>query len=766
MKKILPFKLKNLILLKKKGYNVPNFIYFNSIEIFNEKNLRLILNFIKKNKKIIIRSASALEDNKDYTAAGKYESVVSNNNINDIKKNIQIVINSFKRKSSKDFLIVQKYFDKSHINGVVFNSDPKNSLDYLIINYTKSKLTNIITSGSKNENYFVFDNSYSLKKITNKYFKTIILNTHNLKNEFDFKDIDVEFAITKNFKFIVFQLRALKRKIPKQIDNSLIRILNKKLKKMFTEKYLTNGEQEIYSTMTDWNPAEIIGLKPKPLAVSLYKEIITNNVWAESRKEMGYEDMTGNELLFEYLGTPYISVRNSLNSFLPKNLPLNLQKKIIKFYQKKFLKNPFNNHDKVESEIVISSLDFLIEDKLKNLKKILDKKEIKFFKVELINLTREIFNIFKKDKLRIKNFNKEFKKIKKIKTHPINKINLLINFCKSYGTIKFANFARMGFIAKNFLDTMCEKGIINKHDKNSFVEKNKSITKELNNVIAKKDISKFFSEYGHLRPNTYDITSQSYKEIYSKILKNKNLRIIKDKKFEFNKNQKNNINSFIKKYKLQISFYEFEEFLGESIYLREKSKLYFTKCIEEIFFELKKLSKTLNISNLELSYLDISIIKSLYNNFINKKIKITLIENIRTNKIVFNQNKNIRLPNVITNPQDVHFYEEKAILPTFTGTKKISGKIVEIQNSELSISIKDKIVMIKNADPGFDFIFMKKIKGLITAFGGPNSHMFIRCNELNIPAIIGVGEKQYNNMLNKKYMTIDPNERKFSFYEL
>ena len=25
--------------------------------------------------------------------------------------------------------------------------------------------------------------------------------------------------------------------------------------------------------------------------------------------------------------------------------------------------------------------------------------------------------------------------------------------------------------------------------------------------------------------------------------------------------------------------------------------------------------------------------------------------------------------------------------------------------------------------------------------------MFIRCNELNIPAIIGVGEKQYNNML-------------------
>ena len=766
MKKVLPNKLKYLILLKKKGYNVPKFIYFNSIEIFNEKNLKLILNFIKKNKKIIIRSASALEDNDDYTAAGKYESVFSRNNINDIKKNIQIVINSFKRKSSKDFLIIQKYFDKSHINGVVFNSDPKNSLDYLIINYTKSKITNIITSGSKNENYFVFDNSYSLKKINNKYFKTIIFNTQNLKKKFNFKDIDVEFAITKNFKFIVFQLRALKRKIPKQKDNSLIKILNKKLKKMFTEKYLINREQEIYSTMTDWNPAEMIGLKPNPLAISLYKEIITNNVWAESRKEMGYEDMTGNELLFEYLGTPYISVSNSLNSFLPKNLSVNIKKKIIKFYQKKFLENPFNNHDKVETQIVISSLDFLIEEKLKNLNKILDKKEIKIFKNELINLTKEIFKIFKEDKLRIKNFNKEFKKVKKIKTHPINKINLLINFCKSYGTIKFANFARMGFIAKNFLDTMYKKRIINEHDKNSFVEKNKSITKELNNVIAKKDISKFILEYGHLRPNTYDITSQSYKELYNEIFKNKNLKIIKDDKFQFNKNQKNNIISFIKKYKLNISFYEFEEFLGESIYFREKSKLYFTKCIEEIFFELKKLSKTLNISVLQLSYLDISIVKSLYNNFINKKIKLTLTENIKKNKIIFNQNKDIKLPNVITKPDDVHFYEEKAILPTFTGSKKISGKIIEIKNSNLSKSIKDRIVMIKNADPGFDFIFMKKIKGLITAFGGPNSHMFIRCNELNIPAIIGIGEKQYNNLLNKENITIDPNERRFSFYEL
>ena len=39
------------------------------------------------------------------------------------------------------------------------------------------------------------------------------------------------------------------------------------------------------------------------------------------------------------------------------------------------------------------------------------------------------------------------------------------------------------------------------------------------------------------------------------------------------------------------------------------------------------------------------------------------------------------------------------------------------------------------------FLFSYRIRGLITKYGGINSHMAIRCNELNIPAAIGVGDK-------------------------
>ena len=61
-------------------------------------------------------------------------------------------------------------------------------------------------------------------------------------------------------------------------------------------------------------------------------------------------------------------------------------------------------------------------------------------------------------------------------------------------------------------------------------------------------------------------------------------------------------------------------------------------------------------------------------------------------------------------------------------------------------NIKNKIILIEKADPGFDWIFSKKIKALITKYGGANSHMTIRCNELNIPAAIGCGDAIFDKL--------------------
>ena len=63
--------------------------------------------------------------------------------------------------------------------------------------------------------------------------------------------------------------------------------------------------------------------------------------------------------------------------------------------------------------------------------------------------------------------------------------------------------------------------------------------------------------------------------------------------------------------------------------------------------------------------------------------------------------------------------------------------------------------MIENADPGYDWIFSQQISGLITKYGGANSHMAIRCAEFSIPAAIGCGEQRYESLIEAKQIMLD-----------
>ena len=63
--------------------------------------------------------------------------------------------------------------------------------------------------------------------------------------------------------------------------------------------------------------------------------------------------------------------------------------------------------------------------------------------------------------------------------------------------------------------------------------------------------------------------------------------------------------------------------------------------------------------------------------------------------------------------------------------------------------------IIENADPGYDFIFNYSINGLITKYGGSNSHMAIRCLENKIPACIGVGNINFDLIKKSKRIYID-----------
>ena len=79
--------------------------------------------------------------------------------------------------------------------------------------------------------------------------------------------------------------------------------------------------------------------------------------------------------------------------------------------------------------------------------------------------------------------------------------------------------------------------------------------------------------------------------------------------------------------------------------------------------------------------------------------------------------------------------------------EKITAKclLVRANQSMKMENLKGKIILVESADPGYDWLFLYGIAGLITKYGGSNSHMSIRCSEMNIPAVIGCGEQLLEN---------------------
>ena len=118
-------------------------------------------------------------------------------------------------------------------------------------------------------------------------------------------------------------------------------------------------------------------------------------------------------------------------------------------------------------------------------------------------------------------------------------------------------------------------------------------------------------------------------------------------------------------------------------------------------------------------------------------------------------NRKSKLPYLITNFNDFFIASNLLTKPNFVTSKIITRKVIEIKNKKSDLNLFNKIILIENADPGFDWIFSKRIGGLITKYGGVNSHMSIRCEELNIPAVIGLGNDNFEKIKNDSLITIN-----------
>ena len=751
-------------------------IYDFTVDEWN-KNQKNIIQLISKkfNSNVIVRSSAIGEDSLESSQAGNFESVldVNPNSKNSIKNAISSVIQSYEIagfSNKKNQILIQNQSKNIIVSGVIFTRRPELASPYYLINFDESTSTVGVTAGTVGNIIKIFRNTP--KKSIPKPWNTLLESIKEIESILKLDKLDIEFGINKNNKVIIFQVRPITFILKTNVnlaDKKVGRLILEN--KIFFHKLNSStrlyGKQTIYSDMSDWNPAEIIGSNPNLFDYSLYDFLIMKNSWSKGRKNIGYHDMKSTPLMIRFGNKPYVDVKASFNSLLPSKLPLSIKKKLLTFYLTKLKNFPYL-HDKVEFEILFSCYDLTMNSRLTELKKTkFTIQEINILKSNLIQFTNNIiynFNsILKKsnDSIDIltQKRNNTLSSIKPNSSHKelLLAAEKLLNDCKIYGTVPFSTMARIAFISTIILKSIQKKGYVTSDFVDNFLNSISTPLSDIQNDLYSYKIGKisktdFLKKYGHIRPGTYDITANRYDE--QEIFLD-NIKMFVTKKKLKKRPKQQNLKSLLKKHNLEFDSIDFFDFVELSLVSREKLKFEFTKNLSAAIELISKAGKRMDFSKDEMSNLNIIQILQAKNYTMTetKKVWKKLISKELTKKQI---NDMLVLPPLIFSEKDFEIINYYISKPNFITNKKITSSLFDLEkNLYQSDKIENKIILIEHADPGFDWIFTKNPAALITKYGGVASHMAIRCAEIGLPAVIGCGEILYEQLKTSSTVMLD-----------
>ncbi len=711
---------------------------------------------------VIVRSSAVSEDNSHESLAGRFLSVANVQGEHQIQNAISKVIDSFgTNPNESDQIFLQPMIKNTDISGVAFSRDPNTGGFYIVINYDESNSTSSITAGQSNsiKTYYYF--KHGNIPPDNKLYRIIKL-IYELENLFTTDSLDIEFAVTSDNELYLLQVRPLifttQSENSVEVQNTALNVIELKFREFNRPHPYLHGTRTVFGIMPDWNPAEIIGVRPRQLSLSLYKEIITDNIWAYQRDNYGYKNLRSFPLLINFCGLPYIDVRVSFNSFIPESIDDDLSERMVNYYIDRLLEHQFY-HDKVEFDIVYSCYTLDLPARIQKLRNHeFRRSDCESLEESLRSLTNNIIHgetgLWRKDLDKIKTLENRHATIYDSDLDLISKIYWLIEDCKRYGTLPFAGLARAGFIAIQLLNSLLNVGILNQQEIDYFMSGLDTVGSQMAHDFACLSKSAFIQKYGHLRPGTYDILSPRYDEEPERYFNWSEIPTCgtdSNDKFKLTLEQIKQTERILKEHRLEHDVIGLFDFIKSAIEGREYSKFIFTRSLSDAMALLKKFTKEFGFNDDDCSYVDINCIRQLYASSVD--IYKVLSNSINEGKERYKLTSKIILPPLITKVEDIWSFHVPETSPNFITSKTVSGPVTFASHD--SIRLDKSILFIPSADPGYDWIFSHGIAGFITKFGGVNSHMAIRSVELGIPAVIGAGEILYNKWSNAKYIEFD-----------
>jgi glutamine kinase len=717
----------------------------------------------------IVRSSAQNEDGAASSLAGRYDSVLGVLGSEQMTQAIEQVIASFAAGGNPaDQVFVQPMVEHVAMAGVAFSRWPGGGAPYYIVNYDdRSGRTDGVTAG-RAENLETFLCVKSRIDACPPPLVPVIALVGELEALLACDAIDVEFAIDRDGLIYLLQVRrlAIEAQDPAsdaQVHTALADVA-RKVELLSRPHPFLHGSRAIFGVMPDWNPAEIIGLRPWPLSLSLYRELVTDAIWAYQRDNYGYQNLRSFPLLVSFHGLPYIDVRVSFNSFIPRDVPEGLAGRLVNYYIDRLLAEP-QLHDKVEFEIIFSCYTLDLPQRLERLAHSgFSQADIAELSSALRRLTNRIIHgetaLWRRDRAKIDLLARRLPAIGDAKIDKISRIYWLIEDCKRYGTLPFAGLARAGFIAVQLLQSFVAAGVLSEEEHATFMASVDTVGSRIGHDFAHLTKAEFLGRYGHLRPGTYDILSPRYDEapdLYFDWTKAAP-QSAGQSRFALSIEQLRRIEELLKEHQLDIDVLSLIEFIKAGIEGREYAKFVFTRSLSDALSLIKEMGEEYGLSVEDCAYLDYDAIRTLYSE--SGSVRERLLESVAQGRERHALTRKLALPPVIAAPEQVFAFHLPPSQPNFVTRKCVTAAVALVTDPPESFA--GRILFVPSADPGFDWIFTRGISGFVTQFGGANSHMSIRASELGIPAVIGAGESLYQRWQAAHKLCLDCTNQKVS----
>jgi glutamine kinase len=716
---------------------------------------------------VIVRSSALGEDGPQNSQAGRYDSVLNVLGRAHIAEAVEQVIGSFAcADDSGDEVFVQPMLEQVAMAGVAFSLRPGEGGPYYVLNYDdRSGRTDRVTRGIS-EDLETFVCLKSRPDACPRALAPVLALLTELQQLLACDAIDVEFAVAANGDLYLLQVRRLSVERNDAVSDAeveaALRDVACKVELLTRPHPFLHGSRSIFGVMPDWNPAEIIGLRPWPLSLSLYRELVTDAIWAYQRDNYGYQNLRSFPLLVSFHGLPYIDVRVSFNSFIPRDVPDDLAARLVNYYIERLLGEP-QLHDKVEFEIIFSCYTLDLPQRLGRLAQAgFSQADMGELSGALRRLTNRIIHgesaLWRRDRAKIDLLAQRLPAIRDAKVDKISRVYWLIEDCKRYGTLPFAGLARAGFIAAQLLQSFVTAGVLSVEEHATFMASLDTVGSRIGHDFAHLSRAEFLARYGHLRPGTYDILSPRYDEAPELYFdwSGADAHARAKPRFTLSIEQLRRIERLLGEHQLEIDVLSLIEFIKAGIEGREYAKFVFTRNLSDALSLIRQIGQEHDLTAEDCAFLDYEVIRAHYSE--SDSVRTRLLASSLRGRRRHALTRTLVLPPVIAAPDDVFAFRLPASQPNFITRKSITAPIASLADPPASFA--GRILFVPSADPGFDWIFTRRISGFITQFGGANSHMAIRASELGIPAVIGAGEALYQRWQSAPRLCLDCSSQK------